>query len=415
MAKRIIIGVDIGHGAHTFPYSKGVFKKGKPYHEHHFNSMLGIEKKRLLELNGFQVYMAQKPFSDEVPLYERGDLYVEAGCDLVVSDHANANTSTDVEGRCVFYWHANSKTKKLAEMVIEEFEAKGYTTHGSGIHASKRGSWTDLYITRAIPIDSILIEHGFMTGTKDFDLVFGSKQKQYIKDMAEADVRAICKYYGRTFKSGKGGSDKVNVETVYRVQIGAYKHLNGAAALSHEIESKTKLDAYLTGIDGLIKVQVGAFHKKENADRRLSELQSYGYKDAFITTKAGTAVKEAEPQNDPIDMIPSRKVLVDGSWGKGWTRALQRHYGTPVDGVISGQPRNATTEHIYSVQYGTGGSMLIRAIQRDLGTIQDGKISYPSNMIKALQKKYGTPQTGKVGNPSALVKEMQKRYNGNRL
>lgn len=409
------IGWDAGHGADTFPWSKGVFKSGKPYHEHHFNSLLGLEAKRLLELNGFQVYMAQKPFSKEVPLHERGDLYVEAGCDLVVSGHANASVSPEAEGRCVFYWHTNEKTKKLAETVIAEMKAKGYTTHGSGTHASKRGSWTNLYITRAIPIDSILIEHGFMTGAKDFDLVFGDRQKQYIKDMAEADVRAICKHYGKTFKSGKGGSEKVDEEVVYRVQIGAYKHLSGAAALSREIESKTKLDAYLTEIDGLIKVQVGAFHKKENADRRLSVVQSYGYKDAFITTKLGTAVQEAEPQNDPIDVVSSHKVLVDGSWGKGFTRALQRHYGTPVDGIISGQPKNETTKNIYSVEYGKGGSMLIRAIQRDLGTIQDGIISSPSNMILALQKKYGTPRTGKVGNPSALVREMQKRLNENRF
>lgn len=110
-----------------------------------------------------------------------------------------------------------------------------------------------------------------------------------------------------------------------------------------------------------------------------------------------------------------QKVIEDGSWGPDFTRALQRHYGTPVDGEISGQPKNNNTKYIFSVKYGTGGSMLIRAIQKDLGTPVDGEVSDPSTMIKALQKKYGTPQTGKVGYPSMLVKEMQRIINTNKL
>lgn len=402
------IGWDIGHGTNTFPPSKGVYKNGKAYHEHTFNSLLGIEAKRLLELNGFQVYMAQKPFSRDVPLYERGELYVRAGCDLVFSGHANASGSPNANGRCAFYWHSNKKTKRLAEDVIAEIKKKGYTSHGNGLHASEIGSWTNLYITRAIPLNSLLVEHGFMTGNKDFNFVFGSKQKQYVKDMAEADVRAICKYFGRKFKGGKGGSETVDTETVYRVQIGAYKHLNGAAALSHEIESKTKLDAYLTEVDGLIKVQVGAFHKKANAEERLALLISKGYKDAFITTKSGTAVQEAEPHNDPIEN--TKLLKLDGSWGWEVNKALQRAFGTPVDGIISGQYNNATTRSIYGVQYGRSGSLVIKALQRKIGVKADGYIG--PDTVRALQRYLGTPVDGVISRPRSLVVErMQRRLN----
>src|SRR5699024_10057744 len=47
---------------------------------------------------------------------------------------------------------------------------------------------------------AVLVEHGFMSGSKDFDLVFGSQQDKYIKDMAEADVRGIQKWLGQNFK-----------------------------------------------------------------------------------------------------------------------------------------------------------------------------------------------------------------------
>lgn len=201
------IGVDIGHGSDTFPPSKGFSKSGTDYHEHDHNSLLGKEVKRLLEVNGFDVYMAQKPNSKEVPLNDRGPMYQKEKCDLVISLHANWNDDRNVNGRCGFYWHANSKTKKLVQDITSNMKDMGYELHGNGMHASERGSWTNLYITRALPMDSILIEHGFMNGSRDFDYVFGDKQDKHIKDMAIADVKAICEFFGKSFKS-KGKATK---------------------------------------------------------------------------------------------------------------------------------------------------------------------------------------------------------------
>lgn len=115
---------------------------------------------------------------------------------------------------------------------------------------------------------------------------------------------------------------------------------------------------------------------------------------------------------NPSTSKPKQKKLVeDGAWGKDTTKALQKHYGTPVDGIISGQPKNNNTRYLFSASYGKGGSTLIRAIQRDLGTPVDGIVSYKSTMIKALQRKYGTPVDGYISYPSTLIREMQKRLN----
>lgn len=109
---------------------------------------------------------------------------------------------------------------------------------------------------------------------------------------------------------------------------------------------------------------------------------------------------------------PKENLKVDGRWGKETTKALQRHYKTTVDGVISGQPDNASTRNIPSATTkGSRGSMVIKAMQRDLGTAQDGKISYPSLMVKALQKRLGTVVDGKISKTSLVVKEMQRRLN----
>lgn len=196
------IGLDIGHGSNTFPPGKGVTKNGKGYAEHSFNSKLGIRIKALLEANGHTVILGQKPNSKDVPLITRTNLYNREKCDIVVSVHANAGVSS-AEGRCVFYWGTSSKGKKLATFVRDEIKNKGYSLHGNGLHASQLGSWTNLHITRETNMPAILIEHGFMTNAKDFDLIFGSKQSKYIEDMAQANVKGIQRYFGQDFKDKK--------------------------------------------------------------------------------------------------------------------------------------------------------------------------------------------------------------------
>lgn len=129
--------------------------------------------------------------------------------------------------------------------------------------------------------------------------------------------------------------------------------------------------------------------------------------------KVTNPIKPSKPIQSakPSTTAKKEKLVEDGYWGPATTRALQRHYGTIMDGVISGQPKNATTKNIPSVHFGKGGSQLIRAIQKDLGTTVDGVISCPSMMIKALQKHLGTIQDGKVSYPSNVVKMMQKALN----
>lgn len=201
------IAIDIGHGSNTFPPSKGVYRGGKGYAEHDFNSKLAIRLKKLLEEHGHSVfYGPQKPNSANVGLTTRTNWYNRNRIDLVVSIHANANSNPKVSGRCVFYWHTSSKGKSLAQSIVKEIKAKGYSTHGNGLHASKRGEWTNLHITRVTKMPAVLIESGFMTNSSDFQLIFGSKQDQYIEDMAQAYAKAVVEYFGGSYKSSKNSS-----------------------------------------------------------------------------------------------------------------------------------------------------------------------------------------------------------------
>lgn len=109
-------------------------------------------------------------------------------------------------------------------------------------------------------------------------------------------------------------------------------------------------------------------------------------------------------------------LAVDGVWGCATTSALQNSLGTTVDGVVSDQyigyrPDNPGLS-IASWQWHsktTLGSDMVRALQRKIGATVDG-IAGPKT-FKALQRYLGTYQDGVISNPSACVKELQTRLN----
>lgn len=110
------------------------------------------------------------------------------------------------------------------------------------------------------------------------------------------------------------------------------------------------------------------------------------------------------------------KLTVDGKWGEATTTRLQQIFGTTVDGKISNQhlvykvvnpgltsgwdwdekPNGRGSQLIKAMQKWAGmapadcdgewGPKTCKAIQRKVGTIQDGKVSKPSQMVKALQR-----------------------------
>lgn len=123
-----------------------------------------------------------------------------------------------------------------------------------------------------------------------------------------------------------------------------------------------------------------------------------------ITDLVDTSPKPTSPPSNS-----NTNIAVDGYWGPATTRALQKALGTPIDGIISGQYRNAVTNSIPSVRFGTSGSSVIRALQRKVGAKVDGYIG--PNTVRALQKYLGTYQDGIISRPSSVVKEMQRKLN----
>lgn len=115
--------------------------------------------------------------------------------------------------------------------------------------------------------------------------------------------------------------------------------------------------------------------------------------------------------NSPHENIGQQRMLaIDGSWGPATTRRLQEVLNCSIkDGIISGQIKNRANQSIPSVQFGHGGSNMIRALQSTLKIALDG--NFGSATCLALQRKMGTIQDGIISPESDCVKVMQRRLN----
>ena len=103
---------------------------------------------------------------------------------------------------------------------------------------------------------------------------------------------------------------------------------------------------------------------------------------------------------------PFANITIDSNWDTNLNKYLQQHYKLPIlDGIISGQIKGPWNSGITGIQYGTGGSNLVAAIQKDLGIPVDRNMG--PGTIRSMQKKAGTPEDGEITRPSALAKQIK--------
>ncbi|MCI1829827.1 MAG: CHAP domain-containing protein [Actinomyces sp.] len=116
----------------------------------------------------------------------------------------------------------------------------------------------------------------------------------------------------------------------------------------------------------------------------------------------------------PGSGTPQSPVVQDGYWGSGLTRALQRAYSTPVDGVVSSQPiewkaANPGLTSGWEWSSDAVGSQIIARLQRVWGVEADGLIG--PNTIRAMQRYYGTTADGMLDEQSSVILALQRELN----
>ena len=110
----------------------------------------------------------------------------------------------------------------------------------------------------------------------------------------------------------------------------------------------------------------------------------------------------------------SNKLTVDGVFGKNSVKAMQKLFGTPQDGLITGQLAKLKNYHkgfSGNIKYGSNGSTVVKALQKFLGLSgPDGQLG--PNTIKALQIYLGLSDPDGYWGPNTS-KAMQKWLNAN--
>lgn len=129
-----------------------------------------------------------------------------------------------------------------------------------------------------------------------------------------------------------------------------------------------------------------------------------------IKSDMETVKPEEKPTQKPVQKA-SVKLVVDGRMGRETTKATQKFFGTPQDGIISGQYEGYIKRcpGILTMKAGHGGSMVVRALQSLLGVTADGSLG--PQTVRAWQRRMNTPIDGIVSNPSLLIKAWQRFLN----
>ncbi|WP_099301791.1 N-acetylmuramoyl-L-alanine amidase [Bacillus sp. Marseille-P3800] len=202
MSKKLIV-LDAGHGENTYRETGG---KGVPgMAEFEFNSAaVGYARTHLIAC-GFDVLLTQPLNGRDVPLSTRTRNANNAKADLLLSFHADWNGNSGARGLWPFYWHTSTQGRRFAELWASEL-SRVTGTRNRGIQASRPGSWTNFHMVRETNMPAVLMEHAFMSNRDDLALL---KSDKFRRQSGEAAARAVCLYYGVTFKGGNSPAPSI--------------------------------------------------------------------------------------------------------------------------------------------------------------------------------------------------------------
>lgn len=130
-----------------------------------------------------------------------------------------------------------------------------------------------------------------------------------------------------------------------------------------------------------------------------------------VSASTSTSKPAPSPSKPTTRPASTGKIAVDGWWGPGTTRLAQKVFGTVQDGIVSGQSAGDLSKtnrgglQSNTWKTGKGGSLLVKAIQKKVGSTADGYFGV--NTCKAMQRWLGTPVDGLVSGRSQMVKAFQ--------
>ena len=117
-------------------------------------------------------------------LSRRSNIINRSNCDLYLSIHLNAETSSTWRGGQMFYDDINTKNKQIAEIFQKLFKEK--------LNSNREyKKVNDLYLQKRVKVPGILIEVGFLSNPNDRYLL---KQDSYQSKVADVITEGVIEY-----------------------------------------------------------------------------------------------------------------------------------------------------------------------------------------------------------------------------
>ena len=184
-----VIYLDPGHGG----LDPGAIYKD--IEEEDINLEIVQKLRTVLESEGAIVYLTREGDYDlavnnavnrkRSDLSRRGNIINRSMCDLYLSIHLNADTSTTWKGAQVFYDDINPKNKKIAEIMQQVLKEDLKTNR-------KYKKTSEMYLHKRVTRPGVLIEVGFITNPNERYLL---KTSKYQTEVANSITRGIKKYF----------------------------------------------------------------------------------------------------------------------------------------------------------------------------------------------------------------------------
>ncbi|MGN0298433.1 MAG: N-acetylmuramoyl-L-alanine amidase [Lachnospiraceae bacterium] len=247
--------IDAGHGGSD----PGAVFEGRQEKDDVLALALAVGE--ILEDNGISVAYTRTTDVYDSP-YQKAMIANQSGADFFLSLHRNS-TETPGSGTGVdaLVYENQGIPAEMGTNINRELEQLGFRNNG----ITERPG---LVVLRRTQMPALLMEVGFINNPND-NAIFD--------EQFEAIAQAIANGVMETIKNESDDED-----TLYRVQVGAYRNRALANQLLNQLTSEG-YPAFLIYEDGWYRVQVGAFQYLDNAVKMEQRLRRDGYS-TWITT-----------------------------------------------------------------------------------------------------------------------------------
>ena len=235
--------LDAGHSFDT----KGKNNLKENFYEWEFNNDMQYKIKSRCEDLGITVFLTNPNPSavSDIALSTRASLANDYWLrkskpkSIFISLHANAFSSDTARGTETYIAKNASTTSKNFAKVLNDNIVNTMKQIDSG--AKDRGVKTENFtVIYKASMPSVLVEHGFYSNLDDLKILKNNRS-----ELVEATVKAICSYFGVTYKEKDIATEGKFNGNLYAVCVGAYKDRNKADAIVEQLKNKGYTSTYL--------------------------------------------------------------------------------------------------------------------------------------------------------------------------